>query len=124
MSVYSDASLRGQTDAIDGLYYLTVAGNPTDTGKRLTLVISHDGEDLIVNLDDVTFATDEMHGSSSQPYVLQLDDLSGIATVSSSPADNDDEFYDLQGRRLDVSPTRGLYIVRHRKQSSSTVRLK
>nr|MCR5241993.1 hypothetical protein [Prevotella sp.] len=123
VSVYIDASLRGQTDAIDGLYYLTVAGNPTDTGKRLTLVISHAGEDLIVNLDDVIFATDEMHGSSSQPYVLQLDDLSGIATVSSSPAD-DDEFYDLQGRRLDVSPTRGLYIVRHRKQGSSTVRLK
>ena len=120
--VYIDTSLRGQTEAIEGLYYLTVAGNPTDTGKRLTLIITHDGEDLIVNLDDVSFATDQIHGSSSQPYELNLDELSGIASVSSNLGD--DEFYDLQGRRLNVKPSRGIYIVRDRKQGSSSVRLK
>ena len=122
VSVYIDESLRGQTEAIDGLYYLTVAGNPVDTGKHLTLIINHEDEDLVVNLDDVSFVTDHIQGSSSEPYVLNLDELSGIASISSNSGD--DEFYDLQGRRLNVKPNRGIYIVRDRKQGSSSVRLK
>lgn len=122
VSVFIDESLRGQTEAIDGLYYLTVAGNPVDTGKNLTLIITHEDKEIIVNLDDVSFAIDHIQGTSSQPYVINLDDLSGIASINSNSGD--DEFFDLQGRRLSNKPSRGIYIVRDRKQGSSAVRLK
>lgn len=121
VKAYIDASLRGETEAIEGFYYLTIAGNSTDTGKKITLVINIDGEELTADLTDVSYSNDLIQGSCNKPYVLDLDNLSGIVSVKAD-SKSDSEMFDLQGRRLGVKPAHGVYILRNRQQPA-TVRL-
>jgi len=121
VKAYIDASLRGQTEATGGLYYLTVAGNSTDAGKRLTLVITLDGRELTTDLTDVSYTTDLIKGSSSQPYVLNLDELTGIVTLTAQP-EGDVQLFDLSGRRVESPAATGVYIVRDARQQARKVK--
>jgi len=113
VAAYIDATLRGQARAIDGLYYLTVAGNAADAGKPLTLQIDRDGLQVTVQLPDVRYTTDLITGSSDAPYHVRINDASCIATTPADAKDGSQPLiYDLSGRKLHHAATPGLYILR------------
>jgi len=101
---------RGATRASDnGLYYLVISGD--GAGQAMTLRTCINGD--IIDIDKTQqYVSDANIGTSWEPYVIDLGDvLSGIRVVSGFPADDDSDWWTLQGFKIGCKPTQpGIYI--------------
>ena len=106
---------RGATRASEnGLYYLVIAGD--GAGQSMTLRTCIDGD--IITIDNTqTYVSDANIGTSWEPYVINLNNvLTGIRVVSGFPADDDADWWTLQGFKIGRKPTQpGVYIHRGEK---------
>ena len=95
-----------------GLYYLLIAGEGLGKAMQIRAVI--DGIVTTV-CTSVAFNSDAIIGTPWEPFVIDLDDLTGISAVSSDLID-DTEWYTLQGFKIGHRPTApGVYIRRGQK---------
>lgn len=98
VAAYIDQTLRGQISVIDGLYFLTVAGNADEFGLDITLHIDWSGGELSFTLPDITYRSDIVVGTPAEPYIIDLDQLP--AAIADIDADRSEvPTYDLFGRR-------------------------
>jgi len=98
VAAYIDQTLRGQISVIDGLYFLTVAGNADEFGLDITLHIDWSGGELNFTLPDITYRSDIVVGTPAEPYIIDLDQLP--AAIADIDADRSEvPTYDLFGRR-------------------------
>ena len=76
----------------------------------MTLRTCLDGETVTIDAAQ-TFVSDDNIGTSWEPYVIDLSGLmTGITSVSDSDTD-DDDWWSIQGFKLDRKPTQpGVYI--------------
>ena len=106
---------RGATRAnSNGLYYLVIAGE--GAGQPIILRTYIDGE--VIDIDDTQqFVSDANIGTSWEPYVIDLLNLSvGVTKVTIDDATDDDDWWTLQGIKLMHKPTQpGVYIHRGKK---------
>ena len=91
-------------------YFLTVMGSASDDKNSIVeLRIYADGKEYVDNRH-FPFVNDMVWGNLDEPYVIDLDDPSGITTLYTAD-DSDDGWYSLQGYKLMSRPTkRGVYI--------------
>ena len=105
---------RGATRAeANGLYYLVIAGE--GSGHPMTLRTCIDGE--IITIDNTQqFVSDDNVGTSWEPYVIDLQNLSdGINNLMGGDA-ADSDWWSLQGIKIGRRPTQpGIYIHRGEK---------
>ena len=95
-----------------GLYYLLIAGE--GLGKAMQIRAAINGVVTTV-CTSVAFNSDAIIGTPWEPFVIDLDDLTGISAVSSDLID-DTEWYTLQGFKIGRRPTApGVYIHRGQK---------
>ncbi len=113
---------RGAISCNNGYYFLTVMGSSEeDSERKMELRVYVDGDEYTVD-DTLPFFSDASYGSLDEPYVLNLDDATGINVVNGSFADDDSDWWTLQGFKIGHRPTQpGVYI--HRGQKT-TIQLK
>lgn len=101
---------RGATRASEnGLYYLVISGE--GSGQPMTLRTCLNGE--IIDIDNTQqFVSDYNIGTSWNPYVIDLQNLSnGITVVDGSAIDSNTDWWTLQGFKIGRKPTQpGVYI--------------
>ena len=103
-----------------GLYYLVISGE--GAGQPMTLRSCIDGQ--IIDIDtSLMYVSDDNIGTSWEPYVIDLSDLmNGITSVSDSDTD-DDDWWSIQGFKLDRKPTQpGVYIHHGKKVTIKRVK--
>ena len=114
VAAFVDGECRGATRASqNGIYYLVIAGE--GAGQPMTLRTCLGGE--IVDIDNTQqFMSDGNVGTTWEPYVINLDNLSnGIRAIGIDDAD-DGDWYTLQGFKIGRKPTQpGVYIHRGEK---------
>lgn len=114
LGAFVNDECRGAVTCINGYYFLTILGSSTDDKDAVVqLRVYVDGEEYIVG-DTHMFVSDAMIGTLDEPYVISLEDCTGIRMVR---ADEDDrDWYTLQGHKLLRKPTKpGVYIHRGEK---------
>ena len=114
LGAFIDDECRGTAVASEtsGLYYLLIAGE--GLGKDMQIRAAIDGTVTTV-CTSVPFNSDAIIGTPWEPFVIDLDDLTGISAVSSDLID-DTEWYTLQGFKIGRRPTApGVYIQRGQK---------
>ena len=101
---------RGATRASEnGLYYLVISGE--GAGQPITLRTCLNG--AIIDIDNTQlFVSDDNIGTSWNPYVIDLQNLSnGITVVDGSAIDSNTDWWTLQGFKIGRKPTQpGVYI--------------
>jgi hypothetical protein len=101
---------RGATRASEnGLYYLVISGE--GAGQPITLRTCLNG--AIIDIDNTQlFVSDDNIGTSWNPYVIDLQNLSnGITVVNGLPVDDNTDWWTLQGFKIGRKPTQpGVYI--------------
>ena len=113
VAAFVDGECRGASRADNGLYYLMVAGE--GSGQPMELRTCIEGEMLTIDTRNV-YTSDAIVGDPWEPYVINLQELTGIRTVGIGSPD-DSTWYDLQGRKLGQKPSRkGLYIENGKKR--------
>ena len=113
VAAFVDGECRGASRADNGLYYLMVAGE--GSGQPMELRTCIEGEMLTIDTRNV-YTSDAIVGDPWEPYVINLQQLTGIRTVGIGSPD-DSTWYDLQGRKLRQKPSRkGLYIENGKKR--------
>ena len=100
---------RGATRANGGLYYLIIAGE--GNGQPLELRTCINGEMVVID-NTQTYISDVNIGTPWQPYVIDLSKvLTGISTIAADDADDDSDWWTLQGFKIGRKPTQpGVYI--------------
>ena len=109
VAAFVDGECRGATRASqNGIYYLVIAGE--GAGQPMTLRTCLGGG--IVDIDNTQqFMSDGNVGTTWEPYVINLDVLTGIRVVDGSATDDDGDWYTLQGFKIGRKPTQpGVYI--------------
>ena len=116
VGAFINGECRGAIGCNSGYYFLTVMGSSeTDIDSKLLFKVYADGEEYEVD-HQLPFISDAFYGSLEEPYVLDLDAVTGICTVSADDADDDDGWYTLQGVKLHSKPAmQGVYIHRGKK---------
>lgn len=101
---------RGATRASENsLYYLVISGE--GAGQPITLRTCLNG--AIIDIDNTQlFVSDDNIGTSWNPYVIDLQNLSnGITVVDGSAIDSNTDWWTLQGFKIGRKPTQpGVYI--------------
>ncbi|MBR4898106.1 MAG: hypothetical protein IKZ48_04900 [Prevotella sp.] len=113
VSVYAGTELRGQSTAPvkDGKHFLTIGGKSGEDDV-LTFVVTAGESTYYLNQTEL-FHANAMMGTMAQPYVLQLGGTTGVNAVEYAPVDN---YYDLQGRKVENAHMRkGVYINQNKK---------
>ena len=108
VAVFIDGECRAATRAIDGLYYLIIAGEGSNQPMEIVTCLN----DRIVLLDNShVFVSDDNIGDPWSPYVIDLQHLpDGISDINADDYDPD-AWYTLQGFRLSGRPELpGIYI--------------
>jgi hypothetical protein len=114
LGAFIDDECRGAAVASEtsGLYYLLIAGE--GHGKAMQICAAIDGIATTV-CTTVPFNNDAIIGTPWEPFIIDLDDPSGISGVSSDVI-ADTEWYTLQGFKIGRRPTTpGVYIHRGQK---------
>ena len=113
IGAFIDGECRGAISHNNGYYFLTAMGSSEeDSQKKMELRVYVDGEEYVAD-DTLPFISDAYYGSLDDPYVLDLDGLTGITVVSGSAADDDSDWWTLQGFKIGRKPTQpGVYIHR------------
>jgi hypothetical protein len=111
IGAFIDGECRGATGYKNGYYFLTVSGSSADDSqKKMELYVYVDGEEYMVD-NALPFISDAFYGSLDEPYVLNIDNATGITVVNGSAVDDDTDWYTLQGFRIGHKPTQpGVYI--------------
>lgn len=113
IGAFVNGECRGAIRSNEGsdYYFLTVMGSSADDQNRtVELRVFADGEEYVVD-NSHTFITDLILGDLDEPYVLDLDEASGIKGVFTCEGLDDDGWYTLQGFKLPHKPRlRGVYI--------------
>jgi hypothetical protein len=114
LGAFIDEECRGTAVASEtsGLYYLLIAGE--GHGKDMQICAAIDGTVTTI-CTSVPFNSDAIIGTPWEPFIIDLDDPSGINTL---PEDliADTEWYTLQGFKIGRRPTTpGVYIHRGKK---------
>ena len=92
-----------------GLYYLLIAGE--GHGKEMQIRAAINGNVTTI-CTSVPFSTDAIIGTPWEPFIIDLDEASGIYAVTSDDS-ADTEWYTLQGFKIGRRPTTpGVYIYR------------
>ena len=113
VGAFINGECRGAIGFSGGYYFLTVMGSSADDkDATIELRVYHNGQEYVIE-NEKYFVSDGAYGTLEQPYVLDLDKVSqGIHTVSVS-ADDDTEWYTLQGFKIGRRPIQpGIYIHR------------
>jgi hypothetical protein len=117
MGAFIEGECRGSIKWIDGYYFLTVLGNPSeDANKPITLKVWLNGSEYSITNKSFLFSGDSSYGSLTDG-VLQLtfDSSTGIRTIVTD--DEEATWYDLSGRKLNGKPTKkGLFIKNGQKE--------
>ena len=110
VGAFIDGECRGATDYKKGYYFLTVMGSSAeDAQKEMQLSVYIDGEEYMVD-NTLKFISDAFYGSLDEPYVLDVDAITGISNITIGDAD-DDDWWTLQGFKIGRKPTQpGVYI--------------
>ena len=111
IAAFIDGQCRGSIKCIDGYYFLTVLGNPSeDNNKPIALKAWVDGAEYDITAKSFYFSGDASYGSFKYGVVtLTLDTQTGIRNVVAD--DGEATWYDLSGRKLNSKPARkGMYI--------------
>jgi len=110
VAAFIDDECRGATHASDnGLYYLVISGD--GAGQPMTLRTCIDGD--IITIDNtLMYVSDANIGTSWEPYVIDLQNLSsGIRMLDGSTVEDATDWYTLQGFKIGHRPTQpGIYI--------------
>ena len=113
IGAFVNGECRGAIRANEGsdYYFLTVMGSSADDQNRtVELRVFANGEEYVVDQSH-TFINDLILGNLDEPYVLDLDEASGIKGIFTGEGLDDDGWYTLQGFKLPRKPRlRGVYI--------------
>jgi hypothetical protein len=104
-----------------GLYYLVISGE--GSGQPMTLRSCIDGE--IIDIDtSLMYVSDDNIGTSWEPYVIDLSEIrTGISTIAADDADDDSDWWTLQGFKIGRKPTQpGVYIHHGKKVTIKRVK--
>ena len=109
VAAYIGGECRGATRANGGLYYLIIAGE--GNGQPLELRTCINGEMVVID-NTQTYISDVNIGTPWQPYVIDLSKvLTGISTIAADDADDDSDWWTIQGFKIGRKPTKsGVYI--------------
>lgn len=109
VAAYIGGECRGATRANGGLYYLIIAGE--GSGQPLELRTCINGEMVVID-NTQTYISDVNIGTPWNPYVIDLSAvLTGISTIAADDADDDSDWWTLQGFKIGRKPTQpGVYI--------------
>ena len=110
VAAFVNDECRGAVTFIDGYYFLSILGSSNDDlYSPVEIRVYVDGEEY-TNVDTRQFISDGMIGDLDNPYVLDLD-ATAIRTIAIDEAEDDNEWYTLQGQKLGKRPTQqGVYI--------------
>lgn len=110
VAAFVNDECRGAVTFIDGYYFLSILGSSNDDlYSPVEIRVYVDGKEY-TNVDTRQFISDGMIGDLDNPYVLDLD-ATAIRTIAIDEAEDDNEWYTLQGQKLDKRPTQqGVYI--------------
>ncbi len=110
IGAFINGECRGAICCNSDYYFLTIMGSSEDdAGKYVELRVFVDGEEYSVD-KSLLFFSDAFHGSLDAPYVLDVD-VTAIRSIAGDDADDDDDWYTLQGVKMDRRPTQqGVYI--------------
>lgn len=100
---FSNGSVRNDR------HFLTIGGE--GSGDRIRfVVICHDTELSLSTT--ISYLDDKMMGSMSEPFVLQLKNVTGIENLS---AEGDDDCYNMAGQKVERRDMRGIYLQNGKK---------
>ena len=121
VAAYIGGECRGATRANGGLYYLIIAGE--GSGQLLELRTCINGEMVVID-NTQTYISDVNIGTPWQPYVIDLSKvLTGISTIAADDADDDSDWWTLQGFKIGRKPTQpGVYIHHGKKVTIKRVK--
>lgn len=108
VSVFVGTELRGYSAAAvkDGRHFLTIGGK--GQGDMLRFMVTCDGESRMLN-QQTSYQNDAVRGSMKAPFILQLGEATAIDEVEDAQQLRD-TLYDLAGRKLTNTNTKGVYI--------------
>lgn len=120
VSIFAGAELRGRSvKAVkDGAHFITIGGQKDDNDMLTFVVETEDGEHLL-NQSDV-FVADAHKGSIDNPYVLQLNEATGIDVTSAGVEVKSVVLYDGSGRVI-VSDAKKVFTKEDLKQRVSRI---
>ena len=109
VAAYIGGECRGAARANGGLYYLIIAGE--GSGQPLELRTCINGEMVVID-NTQTYISDVNIGTPWNPYVIDLSEMrTGISTIAADDADDDSDWWTLQGFKIGRKPTQpGVYI--------------
>ncbi len=121
VAAYIGGECRGATRANGGLYYLIIAGE--GSGQPLELLTCINGEMVVID-NTQTYISDVNIGTPWNPYVIDLSEMrTGISTIAADDADNDSDWWTLQGFKIGRKPTQpGVYIHHGKKVTIKRVK--
>ena len=121
VAAYIGGECRGATRANGGLYYLIIVGE--GSGQPLELRTCINGEMVVID-NTQTYISDVNIGTPWNPYVIDLSEIrTGISTIAADDADNDDDWWTLQGFKIGRKPTQpGVYIHHGKKVTIKRVK--
>ena len=101
---------RGAIGCNKSHYFLTVMGSSEeDSQKKMELRVWIDGEEYVVD-ETLPFISDAAYGTLDEPYVLDVN-ATAIRSIAAAVADDDADWYTLQGFKIGRKPTQpGVYI--------------
>ena len=120
VSVYAGTELNGRSfkPVKDGIHFITVGGQKGDNDMLTFVVETEDGEHLLKQSD--VFVADAHKGSIDNPYVLQLNEATGIDVTSAGVEVKSVVLYDGSGRVI-ASDAKKVFIKEYLKQRVSGV---
>ena len=77
VAAYIDGECRGVTQAVNGIYYITVAANAEESGKMVTFRTFYDGEVKGI-VETSQFMSDNIEGDPDTPKTLTIGNSLGI----------------------------------------------
>lgn len=114
VAAFVNGECRGAVDYNNGYYFLTVLGSSSeDLNETVEIIVRIGGEEYAVASQP--FVSDAFYGSLDEPYVLDVD-ATAIRTVTFDDIDDDEDWFTLQGVKLNHRPSQqGVYLHRGEK---------
>jgi hypothetical protein len=116
VAAFINGECRGNIKGVDGHYFLTVLGiSAEDTRKHVALKAWIGGTEYDIDDMGFNFISDASYGSFADGLVnLIIGGDTGINSVTDR--DDNAEWYDLQGRKLNGKPTKVGVFIRNRNK--------